>query len=68
MTSQLAPCPVCSKPLTVRPAEGRKSRKLFIMIVCPEDGRHFRGFITDKSYVSRVLARLENLEPQGKQS
>ena len=57
MTTPAAPCPVCLRSLAIRPAEGRKSGKLFIMLVCPEDGRHFRGFITDRGYVSRVLER-----------
>ena len=29
-------CPVCSESLAVRPAEGRKSGKPFIMLVCPK--------------------------------
>ena len=62
MKSHAAPCPVCSEPLTVRPAEGRKSGKPFIMLVCPKDGRHFRGFITDKDYVERVHVRLKGLD------
>jgi hypothetical protein len=48
-------CPVCSKPLSVTVAKGRKSMKPFIMLKCDQDGRHFRGFITDQSYVKRVL-------------
>ena len=51
------PCPVCSTPLTVRPATGRKSGKPFVMLVCPEDGRHFRGFISDKEFVDRVIEK-----------
>ena len=31
------------------------------MFICPHDGRHFRGFITDQNYVAGVLARLEAL-------
>ena len=49
-------CPICSSTLSVRIAKGRKSNKLFIMMVCGKDGRHFRGFITDQPYVKRVLA------------
>ena len=66
MTSQAAPCPVCSKSLIVRPAEGRKSGKPFIMLICPEDGRHFRGFITDKDYVGRVHASVKGLGSEDK--
>jgi len=49
-------CPICLSTLSVRIATGRKSNKLFIMLVCGKDGRHFRGFITDQPYVKRVLA------------
>lgn len=48
-------CPVCSNPLLITLAKGRKSNKPFIMLKCEHDGRHFRGFITDQSYVKRVL-------------
>jgi hypothetical protein len=33
------------------------------MLICPADGRHFRGFINDQSYVKQVLARLESHTP-----
>jgi len=49
-------CPICSKSLSVRTAKGRKSNKPFIMLVCQQDGRHFRGFITDQQYVKTVLS------------
>ena len=52
-------CPICRLPLDVRLAQGRKSGKPFIMMVCPGDGRHFRGFITDQHYVSGVTSRLQ---------
>ena len=52
-------CPVCSQSLTVRLAEGRKSGKPFVMLVCPEDGRHIRAFISDRDFVGSVIARLE---------
>jgi hypothetical protein len=48
-------CPVCSNPLSVTVARGRKSNKPFIMLKCNTDGRHFRGFITDQLYVKRVI-------------
>ncbi len=55
------PCPVCAEPLTVRMAHSRKAKtkKAFIMWVCPKDGRHARLFINDQGYVQEVLARLE---------
>ena len=48
-------CPVCSEPISVRPARGRSSNKPFIMLVCPKDGRHFRAFITEQKFVAEVL-------------
>ena len=52
-------CPVCSSPMAVRMARGRKSNKPFLMVVCPRDGRHFRGFISDQDYVRGVLSDAE---------
>ncbi|HZA24156.1 MAG TPA: hypothetical protein VFA32_16395 [Dehalococcoidia bacterium] len=57
------PCIVCGAGLTLRTARGRKSSKCFLMLVCPQDGRHFRGFINDQDYVKEVLARLEGHTP-----
>jgi hypothetical protein len=62
-------CPVCSNPLSVRAAEGRKSGKPFIMLVCDKDPRHFRGFITHQEYVRSVLDRTskkDGLKTQSK--
>jgi len=53
-------CLVCGSPLSVRAARGRKSNKPFLMLVCPRDGRHFRGFINDAGYVREVLSRLDD--------
>jgi uncharacterized protein YbaR (Trm112 family) len=50
-------CPVCSNPLSVRTAEGRKSHKAFIMLVCDKDPRHFRGFITDQEFIKEIMER-----------
>ena len=55
------PCPVCGDPVDVRPAQGRKSRKPFIMLVCSRDGRHFRGFINDQEVVARVKGGCDSL-------
>ncbi len=57
---ELPRCVVCGQALAIRLAKGRKSQKPFLMLVCPQDGRHFRGFINDKNYVSQVLKRLED--------
>ncbi len=53
------PCLVCGQQLTIRLAKGRKNQKTFVMLLCGADGRHFRGFINDREYVDKVLARLE---------
>ena len=53
-------CPVCSNPLSVTVAKGRKSNKPFIMLKCKQDGRHFRGFITDQDFVRRILQNHVN--------
>ncbi len=53
-------CPVCSQTLMVRLAKGRTSGKNFLMFLCPRDGRHLRGFITDQGYVKRVLETLDS--------
>ncbi len=49
--------------LVLRIARGRKSGKTFLMLLCAQDGRHFRGFINDRTYVDGVLSRLEDHTP-----
>ncbi len=50
-------CPVCSTPLQLSPAKSRRSKKpkTFLMLRCPADGRHFRGFIQDVEFVGKVV-------------
>ena len=62
------PCPVCGTTLILRPAQGRKSGKPFLMLVCPSDGRHFRTFINDQEYVRQVFNRLEENDGRGSHS
>ena len=59
-------CPVCRTPMELSPAKSRKAKKpkTFLMLVCPEDGRHFRGFINDKSFVSQVVDAAGSLDLQ----
>jgi len=59
MAAEIPRCPICAEPLVVRLATGRKSGKAFVMVMCPRDGRHFRGFISDRAYVKRFLDSLE---------
>ncbi len=60
------PCPVCKRPMDIRPTKGRKSGKPSLMFICPENGRHFRGFIADQTFVRQVLSLLEGpQEDQG---
>ena len=54
-------CLVCKEPLTVRLARGRKSGKPFVMLICSRDGRHFRAFITDKTFVDKVVSGAEEM-------
>ena len=57
------PCLVCGSSLDVRVAKSRRAKnpKLFLMLVCPRDGRHFRGFVQDREYVDGVLHRLSRV-------
>ncbi len=59
-------CLICREPLILRPARGRKSGKLSLMLICPRSGKHFRGFITDQDYVAEVFRRVENQTAAGK--
>ena len=60
--TQQAPCPVCGQALDFRFARGRKSNKPSIILICRQDGRHFRGFITYQPYVKEVIDKLEDQE------
>ena len=57
--NQSLQCPVCKDPMGFQIAKGRKSGKPFLMVKCLRDGRHFRGFVGDREYVTRLLERLE---------
>ena len=51
------PCPLCAAPLRFSVARSRKAKvkKVFVMLVCPKDARHLRGFISDQTFVHRVV-------------
>ncbi len=61
-------CMVCGEPLDLRRTQGRRSRKAFLMFVCPVDGRHFRAFVTYQPYVDTVLGRLDGQISAGQTS
>ena len=46
--------------LKVKLARGRKSGKPFVMLACPEDGRHIRAFIADRTYVENLICQAED--------
>ena len=58
------PCPLCGLSLLLGLARSRKTGKTSISLKCPKDGRHFRGFITDREYVTAVTDRLEELSQE----
>ena len=60
MTDKLPRCPICGLNLSLGLARGRKSGKPFIMLICPKDGRHLRGFINDWEFVGKVIRKLED--------
>ena len=61
MTSlgQAVPCFICQKALEVRLTRG-KTGKPSLMLICPEDPRHFRGFIAHRPFVTEVMERLKD--------
>ncbi|MDP6453801.1 MAG: hypothetical protein QF898_10870 [SAR202 cluster bacterium] len=63
VNSSTLPCPVCHQTLDLRKAQVRKSGKPSLMLICPQDGRHFRGFIADKEYVQAVVDRVGEVNP-----
>ena len=64
MDNQIAPCPLCDQPMLIKLSYTRRSGKPFIGLRCTQDGRHFRGFITDKDYVNKVISHAENRQAQ----
>ena len=64
MNNDIPLCPICGNQLSLKLAKGRKSNKPFVMLVCLNDGRHFRAFITHKPYVEKVLENLEHMKEQ----
>ncbi len=59
MNDEAPKCLICTSPLVVGLATGRKSGKPSVTFRCPVDGRHFRAFITHRPYVERLVKSLE---------
>ena len=55
----MLPCHICQAGLKVKLARGRKSGKPFVMLACPEDGRHIRAFVADRTYVENLIGLVE---------
>jgi|GEM_PF-1734245 len=56
-TTAPIPCPICGTGLKLTVTTNRRGKHA-IGVHCPQDGRHFRGFINHKPYVAEMLARL----------
>ena len=51
-------CPVCSESLSMEARQNPRNNRVFLMLVCPADGAHFRAFINDRDYVAETIKRL----------
>lgn len=52
-------CPVCGTGMELRKARGKRSGKPSLQLLCPDDARHFRGFINDRDFVDQVIRRAD---------
>jgi hypothetical protein len=59
MTTRALNCPVCGGSLAFKLAHSKRTAKVFVMMMCPINGKHLRAFISDKDFVASVLATLE---------
>lgn len=51
------PCPICGTGMKLTVTTNRNGKHA-IGVHCPQDGRHFRGFINHRPYVDEALSRL----------
>ena len=49
-------CPICGTELKVTVTTNKRGKHA-IGVSCPQDGRHFRGFINHVPYVQEVIQR-----------
>ena len=62
MAEQAAiPCPICAEALRFTVCTNRNG-KHSIGVHCPQDGRHFRGFVNHRPFVEDALARMAEAE------
>ena len=62
MAEQAAiPCPICAEALRFTVTTNRNGKHA-IGLHCPQDGRHFRGFINHKPFVEDALQRMAEVE------
>ena len=54
MTAAALACPICGGDMKISVTTNRNGKHA-IGVHCPQDGRHFRGFINHKPYVEEVL-------------
>ena len=57
MTPGAIACPICGTAMRVTVTTNRNGKHA-IGVHCPDDGRHFRGFINHKPYVEAVLGEV----------
>ena len=55
------PCPICSEALRFTVCTNRNG-KHSIGVHCPQDGRHFRGFINHKPFVEDAISHMAAAE------
>ena len=62
MAEQLTiPCPICAEPLRLTVCTNRNGKRS-IGVHCPNDGRHFRGFVNHRPFVDDALQRMAEAE------
>lgn len=49
-------CPVCGAELGSIFTKSQRSNRQAVMLMCPVDARHFRGFVNDPKWVSEAVA------------
>ena len=54
-------CLICGTSLKVALTTSKKG-KVAVGLSCPVDGRHFRGFVNDRDYVTRTIQATQALQ------